>query len=282
MRQPRGYLAYGGGLGDVVWDYTHDRAAAGLAARAERGSVTRVLTQCHNPAVRDVFRHHPFIAEHVVEEWQPPTPEEYDRLQRPIDGYDRIPCDLTEERQPGAELYLSPEEREELDALLSGGPVVVVQPYAGQTMRNAMTPATLRQFVDALSEAHPGVRVAVVGFNHHRGESRQHTEEVGFTHLAVVDLIDRTGIRFNYHLTARAAGYVGSFSNLVRTAWDFRRPNVVVLDAALSEHGIPRTDPRYSYGWPYPDTRLQTFDAIDTLDVAAVVDFLSPHLSPAP
>jgi hypothetical protein len=285
MGVPQYYLIYGGGLGDVVWDFMRDPAAKRLRALKETtGARVRVYTQCHNDGVLDVFKYHPLIDEHIAEPWAPPSPELAQRFVQPIDGYNRyaaglVPAEhwqqLPEER---VTLYLSAQEAGKLSGLLSKRPVVVVQPYAGLSDRDGFNQTTMKRLVLELARLDDNVRILMVGKNHERGCKYQ-KEEVLFKHPNMMNLIDQIGIRLSYFLVASCDAFCGSHSNLIRTAWDWRKRNACVLPAPLMTDHIPLLDGKYTYGWQYPESRIFTFpfthgapknfEALDTETMAA-------------
>lgn len=285
MAQPQLYLVYGGGLGDVIFDYLNDPAAMKIESLVkDYDARVRIWTQCHNSGVEDVWRHHPFVHEHLMEPWQPPSPENTHRFQEPIDGWFPIRRDdmmaalgtvVGVISQP--KLYLSEAERSRLGSLVSQRPCVVLQPYAGLSDRDGFNPATLHALVMALARLEPQVRVLVVGKNHERNH-KYTRETVGFSHPNMVDLIDQAGIRLCYHLVAKCDAFCGAHSNLIRTAWDFRRRNVCVLPDPLMTAHLPNLDAKYTYGWKFPESKIFTypfeaggqrqFSALDTASVA--------------
>lgn len=276
------YFEYGGGLGDVWYDYLHDGTADYFHALTHDCNVDiRIITRCANPGVADLFLHNPYISAHIEEPWEPASPATVDYFRNPIDGYG--PGRLHNRaglRKIAPEIYLTPDEAVTLTALFNDGPVIVAQPFAGLSNRDAFNDTTLRAFINHIAEARPDARVVVVGATTGtRGEPRP--EVVGFTHPNMLNLIDCYGIRFGYHLTARAHAYVGAFSNLIRAAWDHRRASVVVVDAFTYGNELPRDDERYTYGWKYPETLLLTPDDIADVDTQAIANHVLAHLPEA-
>lgn len=276
------YFEYGGGLGDVWYDYLHDGAASYFHALVhDCGVDIRIITRCANPGVSDLFLYNPYISAHIEEPWAMASPETVNYFRNPIDGY--APGRLrgcSGLRQIEPQIYLTVDEEVLLTAIFASGPVIVAQPFAGLSNRDAFNAATLYATIDAITTERPDVTVVVVGATTGtRGESR--VESVPFEHPNMLNLIDETGIRFNYHLTARAHGYIGSFSNLVRAAWDHHRANVVVVDAFTYGDELPHGDARYTYGWGYPETLLLTPDNIADVDTQAIVNHVLAHLPEA-
>ena len=262
------YLSYGGGLGDVVWEYLRDKRAWWVGPLVkDYGARIRVYTMCHNDGVDDVFRHHPFIEAHFNEPWQPPTVEIARRFSEPIDGYLPLHHDQyvygafngvldTTTTKPA--LYLSHEEQHQLASLVSQRPCIVLQPFAGLSDRDAFNSVTLQRLTEKLVSLCSSVRIIVVGKNHERTHKYNH-ESVGFEHPNVTDMIDRLGIRLGYHLVRHCDAFCGSHSNLIRTAWDWRRRNACVMPAPMMTDALPRLDPKYCYGFKFPETRMFTF-----------------------
>lgn len=288
MPGPQFYLAYGGGLGDVVWDYLRDPAAQRLRWLVEsHGARIRVYTQCHNAGVKDLFRHHPFIHEHITEDWHPPTPEDADRFRNPIDGYlplQResffIPTYGIDYPHHEPELYVSHEERVRLGSLLARRPAIVVQPYAGLSDRDGFDPAALQRLAQAIYVRSRDARLIVVGFNHDRG-FKWTREEVGFEHPSVIDTIDTLGIRAAIRLVQGCDAFCGSHSNLIRTAWDHQKPNVCVMPNPSMTSHLPKLDRKYTYGFHQAHSRIASYPFgegverdFSQLDCEAIADFL--------
>jgi hypothetical protein len=201
------YLSYGGGLGDVVYDYLKDRSAWRLASLVkDYGGRVRVYTLCHNDGVNDLFRNHPYIAEHLSEGWHLSTPEDGVRFSNPIDGYLPLQHDSFFRPQFGMdfqleqpEIYLSPQEKAQLAALGGHRPLIVAQPFAGLSDRDGYDSDSFEKQVAQIVRLEPRARIVVVGKNHAR--THKYAQEVlNFSHPNVVNLIDRAGIRFCWHL----------------------------------------------------------------------------------
>lgn len=281
-------LSFGGGLGDVLWDFLNDRRSWWLKGLVEGyGARIRVITQCHNSGIEDLFRNHPYIHEHIVEAWQPPSTEATQRLRNPIDGYIPI-CrdDLLQAHgiYPGApdkpQLYLARAEVEQLQRLLSRRPLICAQPFAGLSDRDAFDSQSFYRLVGEIVHLNPDTHIVVLGKNHDRG-CKYAREELNFEHPNVTNLIDKTGIRFNYFLVANCDAYVGSHSNLIRTAWDFRKRNACVMPSPMMEDHIPHLDGKYTYGWKYPESRKFFFPfesaenrGFDRIDYSGLAQFL--------
>lgn len=288
MSDKRYYLAYGGGLGDVVYSYLHDPCAGMLRHLVEdEGATVRVYTQCHNDGVADVFKHHPYIHEHIAESWQLPSEAETERFKNPIDGH--LPVSrhvkVRERLSIAPILYLTTEERQFIDELRNRGDyLIVLQPFAGLYERDAFNDVTLERLVRTILDRRPSAHVVIMGRNHGRsagGGEAQRIERVGFTHPNVTDLIDRAGIRVCHTLTERADAFCGSHSNLIRSAWDAHVPSVCITGAPYVTDRFGPMDPRCTYGLTYPESRLMTYryeygglPEFDTLDIEAVAGHL--------
>jgi hypothetical protein len=225
----------------------------------------RVYTLCHNDGVADTFKFSPYITSHIQEPWHPPVPEDHIRFNNEIDGYLPLQHDGLIEREYGTDLareepklYLSPPEKAQLASLMSGRPLIVAQPWAGLSDRDGFDSPSFERLVDETVRLDPRARFVVLGKNHDRGH-KYSREELTFTHPNVVNLIDKAGIRFGFHLVANCDAFVGCHSNLIRTAWDFRRRNVCVLPKPLMTDHIDSLDAKYTYGFRYPETMTFTY-----------------------
>ena len=261
------YLCYGGGLGDVVWDFIRDRNAEFLETlKNDFGYTTRIYTQCHNDGVLDLFKHNPFVHNHINEPWHPPTREDVMRFNSPIDGF--LPLHRDEYRlsvigpnmrRSAPSIYLNRHEATRLEALCDAHPLIVAQPYAGLSDRDAFDSPSLLAMVEEIVVLAPTARIVVVGKNHERTH-KYAREEVLFDHPNVVNLIDQEGIRFCYHLVSKCDAFVGSHSNLIRTAWDFRKRNVCVMPHPGMTSHMGNLDPKYRYGFVYPESKVESYN----------------------
>jgi hypothetical protein len=229
------------------------------------GAEIRVYTLCHNDGVNDLFRYNPYIREHIAEPWHPPCPEDHVRFNNEIDGYKPLQHDGFFYSEYGMDLpreepkiYLSPQEKAQLAGLMSGRPLIVAQPWAGLSDRDGFDSASFERLVHETVALEPRVRFVVLGKNHERTH-KYAREELLFTHPNVTDLIDKAGIRFGFHLVANCDAFVGCHSNLIRTAWDFRRRNACVMPDPLMTSHLQNLDGKYTYGFRYPETRTFTY-----------------------
>ena len=260
------YLAYGGGLGDVVWDFLRDKNAGYIGAlKREHNADIRVYTLCHNDGVMDLFQESPYISEHINEPWRPPSAEDIQRFSQPIDGYQ--PLQRTEYRHAAfgpslayeqPRLFLSKVETDRLNELCSVRPLIVLQPFAGLSDRDALDFNSLRALVYEIVHLEPNARIVVVGKNHERTH-KYSKEEVTFEHPNLVNLIDKEGIRFGYYLVANCDAFGGAHSNLIRTAWDFRKRNVCIMPHPGMTRAMGTLDAKYRYGFVYEESRQESY-----------------------
>lgn len=278
----------GGGIGDVWFDWLHDRQFAKVPSLVrDYGATVRVVTQCHCTGVEDLFRYCPYVHEVVVEEWHMPCPEDAVRWNSiSEDGY--IPvgrndllhaAGVTAICMRAPQLFLARSEELLLADLLQRRPTIVAQPYAGLSDRDGFDPDAIARLARDVSQLSPEARILVIGRNHERGH--KYSQELCPEGLGnVVNLIDRLDIRVAYHLVARCDAFVGAHSNLIRAAWDYRRRTALVVpDPSMTRH-LPTMDRKYTYGLQNPECRLFSypFDTgqerrFDQLDTAAVARF---------
>jgi hypothetical protein len=220
------------------------------------GAEIRVFTLCHNDGVADTFKHIPYIQSHIMEPWHPPVPEDHVRFNNAIDGYLPLQNDAAYYGEYGGDM---PREEPKLYlSLMSGRPLIVAQPWAGLSDRDGFDSAAFERLVNETVALDARARFVVLGKNHERGH-KYAREELLFSHPNVVNLIDKAGIRFGFHLVSNCDAFVGCHSNLCRTAWDFRRRNVCVLPDPLMTSHIHSLDAKYTYGLRYPETRTFTY-----------------------
>lgn len=260
------YLVWGGGAGDVVWDYLRDPSTWFLPALVrDYGARVKVITACHNPGINDFFAVNPWIHEHIAEPWKPPSPEDHVRFSNPIDGYLPLqhPDHLRDVMAMGLkrqqpEVYLTSAEQNQLASLTSHRPLIVAQPWAGLSDRDGFDSPALERLAKSLAKINLNANLTILGFNHDR--THKYAREVlTFNHPQVVNMVDRLGIRLSWHLTRKANAFVGCHSNLIRTAWDARIRNALILpEPSMTDHW-PKLDPKYRYGRDYPETRVYTY-----------------------
>lgn len=161
--------------------------------------------------------------------------------------------------------------------------MIVLQPYAGLSDRDGFDPPAIERLVTEIVRLNSQARMVVIGKNHERGckYARECVTEATAQHPNVTDLIDKAGIRFCYHLVSKCDGFIGCHSNLIRVAWDFRRRNACVLPHPMMTEHLANLDPKYTYGFKYPETRKFTFPFFSStarqfeyLDVVTMARFI--------
>lgn len=260
------YWTCGGGAGDVLHSYLHDSVPTLFKTLCEDYYARiMVLLVTHNPGAQDIFRYSPWIEKVVLEPWKLPNREDEIRFANPIGNYlplnnpnylfKEVPADAPRIRP---EILLNQQERAYLHELCGKRPLIVAQPYAGLSDRDGFDSAAFERLVNYLAAMETNCRVVCLGFNHDRGH-KYTREELHFEHPNLINLIDKTGLRFNYHLVRSCDAFVGSHSNLIRVAWDFRKRNACVLPWPLMENHLNTIDNKYTYGWRYPESAKFTF-----------------------
>lgn len=282
------FFAIGGGIGDVVWDFLHDKNFLKLYSLVENhGARVRAITQCHCAGAEEIFDYHPHVHEVIAEPWHPPTPEDTRRFNEP-DG-EWIPLSredllyragFQQYRMVSPKLYLSREEEHLVARLMSRRPCVCLQPYAGLSDRDACDPASLSRLCGSLLAMNPDVNILVLGKNHERGH--KYAEEIcDFDHPAVTNLIDKVNIRVAWHLVAHCDAFAGAHSNLIRTAWDHKRRSACIVPEPLLTNHWDALDRKYTYGMQQPEAKRFTYRfaeggprRFETLDTDAVARWL--------
>src|SRR6185437_2186868 len=169
------YISFGGGAGDIWYEFLHSRHAQRLPYLVNNyGIRVRAYSVTHNDGVSDLYAFNPYIHEHVVEPWHPPTVDDARRFANPIDGdWHPLQNDFHFLRESGGEveltpmdLYLSENEKRLLSRLVSNRPCVVVQPYAGLSDRDAFDPPALLRLCDHLADLDSQVNICIIGKNH--------------------------------------------------------------------------------------------------------------------
>lgn len=277
-------------MGDCLHDYLHNSVPTLFKTLCEDYfAKIKVIAVCHNDGVADLWRYSPHIYQVEIEPWKPPNREDEFRFNNPIGTF--LPLnnpqylyrevDVNSAVKVRPEIYLNQQERSYLHELCAVRPLIVLQPFAGLSDRDGFDSSALKRLIHCLADLEPNCRVCVVGKNHERNH-KYTREEVGFSHPNLVDLIDRTGIRFNYHLVKNCDSYAGSHSNLIRVAWDHRKRNACILPWPLMERHLNEIDPKYTYGWRYPESAKFTFPMaapgaereFDKLDCEGLAHFL--------
>lgn len=288
--QIRVFAAVGGGSGDLWFDYLRLPEFRKLPSLFENYNARiRIYSQCHCiGTATELFDGCPYIHEVIEESWEPPSPELGQRWNTPdADGY--IPIsrnDLLHEAGVTAltlqtpEIHLKDVEQQYLSRITRERPLIVVQPYAGLSDRDAFNPNTLAQLFKDIYRYQRSALIAVIGKNHERGH--KYEKEIcpgGFGN--VLNLIDQLNIRVAYHLVVRCDAFVGAHSNLIRAAWDHRRRTAMIAPSPSLTDVLPTLDGKYTYGLKNPECKMFTYPFkngeyrnLDQLDTDAIARFL--------
>ena len=280
--------AVGGGIGDCLFDWLREPYFRVVDSLVEDyGARFRIVCQCHCQGVEDIFAHNPSVHEVVVEPWHPPTPEDQVRWNNPIDGWLPIGrhdllfrAGVDRLRLAAPKLYLSEQDEIWLRKWTTRRPCYCVQPYAGLSDRDGFDPPALARLCAEIFRLRPEASILVLGKNHERGH-KYAREECLVDDPRVANLIDQIGIRLAYHLVSRCDGFIGCHSNLIRTAWEYRRRTACVLPSPLMTDHLPNLDPKYTFGFAYPESRKFTFEfatggprRFETLDCGLIARWL--------
>lgn len=285
---PRWRLIFGGGAGDVWWEFLNTKEPQRIKYLVEEyGCRIQVLSRCHNPGAADIFRYNPYIECHILEDWRPPVPEDHLLFSQPSpDGYWPLQNNSIFFSEAGGEvplnrvdLYLNREEQQLLARLTADRPCIVAHPWAGLSDRDAFNQGTLLQLAEELRALEPRVNLLVLGHNHER--THKYNREVAPAHPNIIDLVDKIGLRLGYHLVKHADAFVGSHSNLIRAAWQNRKRNALVMPSPMMTDHWPKLDAKYRYGQAFEETRIFTFPFgegvprnFEGLDVKTLAAFL--------
>jgi hypothetical protein len=222
-----------------------------------------VIDQVHNDGVTDLFRNCPYVTRHLHVVQLPQH-----------QGYENFDYSLIPSGTPAVDQYphwqsypeddptftLSEDEERDLQAVLSGGrPVIVIQPFAGLPHRDAFNEPSLTQMVYHLDQA--GYKIVIIGRDHGRlGAGRQ--QHVNIHESAhVVNLINRVGLRFTWHLVNRCAGYIGAHSAFILPTWYWNKPNALVIPWPSLQPHWDNVDRKYMFGLGRDNTLVATYKA---------------------
>ena len=280
------YLPFGGGIGDAVLTYCDNNAMRRLVDIHEKNPQDEfhVFDMVHNDGILEMFWRHPAISKQVHIQMLPQAP--YHGMPDIIPpGYRHI------NEYPNLEAYaktdpvfnLSDGERRLLDSIFDcahGEPVIVISPFAGMPVRDAFNNRTLNRMVDLL----PGHKI-ILGKNHLRGElPTDHRPEAfeygGKDPNRVINLIDKVGIRFTWHLLKRCSAFIGGHSSIILMAWEHNKPNVCAMSDFITIDGPNGLDRKYLRGRGRTNTFMPVFKSedFDTLDLYSVAGHIKAHI----
>jgi ADP-heptose:LPS heptosyltransferase len=252
------FFILGGGLGDAVMHYIRSPLfrKLPLIKEANPDIEVHVYSQVHNNGIEDLFWHHPVVNRHV-QIVQLPQHKGYENFDLTLIPADMKPgSTLPHDNFPDAEpvFNLSSKEQDDLSKIFdTTEPVIVIQPFAGLSDRDAFDQKSLTNMAKNL----PGKKV-IVGSNAPR-VCCERTQKCDTSDPSVVNLIDRVGIRFTYHLIRRCNAFIGCHSSLVLLSWHHHRPTVCVLPMPFLDNHWRSLDPMYKEGVNRENTLITSF-----------------------
>jgi hypothetical protein len=280
------YLPFGGGIGDSILTYIDNNAMRRLPAihEAHPEDEFHVFDMVHNDGILEMFWHHPAITKQYHIQMLPQAnyhgmPDLIPPGFRHINEYP----DHMAYRCDEPVFNLSDGERRLLDSIYDitpGEPVIVISPFSGMPVRDAFNNRTLNKLVDML----PGYKV-ILGKNHMRGELPTDHRPEAFEYKGkypnqIINLIDKVGIRFTWHLIKRCSAFIGGHSSIILLAWEHSKPNVCCMSDFITIDGPNGLNPRYLKGRSRSETFMPVFKSEDfgTLDLTAVTDHIKRYV----
>ncbi len=279
------YAILGGGLGDAVMHYINTpmfRKLEAIKANTPNFDL-HIYSQVHNNGVEDLFWYHPVVTRHLHIA-QLPQFQGYGKFDHSLIPKDLRPLssvDLFNLPDSPPIFNLSHNEQKKIDQLFeSKEPVIVIQPFAGLSERDAFDQNSLHELVECL----PGKKI-IIGNNAPRG-CVDRIQKFISTNPNVINLIDSVGIRFTYHLVARCNAFIGCHSSIVLLSWYHDKPTVCILPMPFLEDHWNRLNPNYKKGVDRNNTLITSFETIgrncpndfqyNTLDYNKIKEFLTP------
>ena len=142
-------------------------------------------------------------------------------------------------------------------------PVIVISPFCRDARTRRVQQPDAERIVDML----PGYKV-ILGKNHLRGElptdHRPEAFEYGGKDLnRVINLIDKVGIRFTWHLLKRCSAFSAGHSSIILMAWEHNKPNVCAMSDFITIDGPNGLDRKYLHGRGRTNTFMPVFKSED-------------------
>jgi ADP-heptose:LPS heptosyltransferase len=220
---PKGYYIHtGGGLGDVMMDYSTGKAGWGyLKALKERWprTHTKVMLTSTNAQAKEFVRHNPHIDRIEQYNWQNPH-KPWLQLEEKAAGYTSLAAfgeslkgtqnELKFTTQP---IYTSPQDNQVVGDIVKQGKYILIHPFAGSRERITLTPEDYYTVVDRLVDE-LSLNVVVVG-----GTYRQITpqatlveETFDYERSGLFNLVNKTNARVIFCLAQKCVGFIGTWS----------------------------------------------------------------------
>ncbi len=271
-----------GGLGDALLTYCESDFMRRLPSIKQHNPDLNlvVYSQVSNEGITDMFHYHPAVTRHVH---IPQLPQfgEFNGFDRSLIAAGSTDCESFQNwrQYPVSDpvFNLHPREESCLDLLFADNqPVIVIQPFAGMPVRDAFNWVTLNKLLRLL----PGRKI-IIGRsscrtidNDRRGNSELiHLESDNEYRNDVINLIDKVGIRFTWHLMKRCHAFVGTHSCMVLLAWMFNKPTVCTMPHWVD---LGCMDPRYLQGIHRENTLMARFETETFEDLN--IDKVNEHI----
>jgi hypothetical protein len=247
------YMAFGGGLGDVInqcYNHGNYKSLDGITRQ------TAILIFCHNKFSTEIFSAHPKHDLLEIRYEGYPTIAEADRIRQNLlrAGYRRIQ-DSPAPQARDVVFYPTESDRSLLDTLPPK--YIAFQPFSGTSDRD-VPPSIVKATDDYAAQI--GIPVVVIGRNYEK--KGKITRETFTSRNPVVNLIDKLSVPGTIELVRRSALFIGGHSSMNLAAWHNRVPNYILFPEHTRErHFSPGQTDEWSFGRSYPETRIDLFSA---------------------
>lgn len=237
------FIPCGGGLGDVIQCYlanpiTHDcqipldqyqtsdnyisiwfRRLESFREKHPDVKI-KVISNCHNPAIRELFEYHPSVDLFELWKYGKVVEEDKTKWEREHDGfrYIRYCYDYHDYKPSDPVVYMSDSEYK-LFFSINSSLYIVLHPFAG--IKHRMPISTEEYYNLAKIFISKGYRVVVIGGSYTRNTDTMEPtiEEFPYYCEGMYNLVGGASVRLFTNLCMNAAGFIGTHSSMILPAW---------------------------------------------------------------
>jgi hypothetical protein len=251
----------GGGLGDFIFNYfkTYEWQCLPTVKYFFGDAHVLAVLVHHSASVSELVSTNPAIHSIMTYPWFPPGHPKEHLWKSPIRADSIAEWGQKHSLKTAAEhgfehkVWLTEKEEELVWEIQTGGPFVVMHPFAGMPHRGCKPhPYDGKykcypeyKYIDTANYLYDqGLNVVFVGRTTYDGVDalRENTEELQGNSLypPIYNLINRVSVRVQVELARRANGFLGTHSSMLSAAWTGNTPSVFFYPG-FDEHGNHRS-----------------------------------------
>lgn len=214
------YIHAGGGVGDMIkhyfWGHHGWQYIESLKKKLPESKIKLFITCC-NPAGTEIFKYHPLISEQKVLPWvNPNLPwKDKDKETKGYTNLNQVPDYIKdiEVKKPGI-MYLSEEDKIQIDKYKPKGNYVVIHPFSGEKNRMVMSTESYVNVAKKIVKEF-NCKVVILGGTSTRTIGTRCltlNEDFPYEDKNIINLVNKTTIRTGVRITAGARYFLGTNS----------------------------------------------------------------------